>query len=65
MCAFRKTEVVEERDIESSIVKSPIQLEDGLEILGHQVETDHGPLDVLAVDQNKTLVIIEIKKKIS
>ena len=62
MCPFKKMEVNEEREIESFIIRNPDQLEDGLKILGHQVETDRGPLDVLAVDRNETLAVIEIKR---
>jgi len=62
MCAFEKIEVSKEREIESSIVKTPEQLEDGLRVLAHQVQTDRGPLDILAIDPNDTLVVIEIKR---
>jgi len=63
LCAFKRLEINEERELESFIVKNPNQLEDGLRVIGHQVQTDKGPIDVLALDKNETLVVIEIKKE--
>lgn len=59
---FKEVEVEDETGLEDFIVNYPEQLEKGLKVIGRQVRTSYGPLDVLCVDSNGALVVIEIKK---
>ena len=59
---FRKVEVEDEKELEDLIVKNPERLEKDLKVVGRQVRTSHGPLDVLCVDSDGALAVIEIKK---
>src|SRR3990172_5259164 len=54
-----------ERELESILVANPDVIEQGLHIISHQHPTDSGPLDILAVDSEGTLVIIELKNEAS
>ena len=47
---------------ETLLVGSPDMLMDGLKLIGRQVPTEGGPLDLLGVDQNGTLVVFELKR---
>lgn len=51
-----------ESDLESWIEADPTLLEGGLAIVGRQLQTQAGPLDLLAVDGSGTLVVVEIKR---
>ena len=51
-----------EQDLEELLVASPDLLMDGLTLIGRQVPTDGGPLDLLGVDADGRLVVFELKK---
>lgn len=55
---------MEESEIEDYLVRNPEAIEEGMRLLGHQIRTDSGPLDILAVDEDNILYVIEIKSKI-
>jgi len=48
--------------LESLLVQSPDLLMDGLTLVGREVPTDGGPLDLLGVDEDGHLVIYELKR---
>lgn len=53
---------VKEKELESLLIKDLSVIDDELKILGRQIETDSGVLDVLAFYQeNKSLAIMELK----
>ena len=52
----------EAQDLEEWIVSDPSIIRPGLEIIGRQVATQSGPLDLLAVDRSGNLVVIELKR---
>lgn len=53
-----------ERDqLEPIIITNPDVIEPGLKIVAHQLSTDSGPLDILGVDAEGTLVVIELKNE--
>jgi len=54
---------IEESELEDYLVKHPKAIEEGMKILGHQITTDSGPLDILAVDKDDILVVIELKNE--
>lgn len=55
---------VNEKELEDLLIKNPEAIEEGTTILGRQVKTDSGPLDILAVDDDGILTIIELKDEI-
>ena len=62
----RKKEIINpavyyESDIENLLVKYPDWIEEGLKILGNQVQTSTGPLDLLCEDKDGNIVIVELK----
>jgi len=52
----------ESYDLESWIASNPSVIEQGLVIIGRQVHTESGPLDLLALDRAGNTVIIELKR---
>jgi hypothetical protein len=52
---------LEEKELESRIIRVPELIEEGLTYLEHQRGTGEGRLDILFVDANKTLVVAELK----
>lgn len=54
---------MEESEIEDYLVKNREAIEEGMIILGHQIRTDSGPLDILALDEDNVLIVIEIKSE--
>lgn len=54
-----------EQELETMLVSHLDIIEDGLTLLAHQHPTDSGPLDILAVDSDGTLVVIELKNEAS
>jgi len=53
-----------ERDrLEPMLVANPDVIEEGLKVITHQQQTDSGPLDILGVDAEGTLVVIELKNE--
>ena len=55
-----KTET--EHELEEVITRSPEMIMDDLKIIGRQVETAGGPLDLLGVDGDGNLVVLELKR---
>jgi len=53
-----------EEMLEEALVKSPTLLSDGLKLVGRQIETPGGPLDLLGVDEDGRLVVFELKRGI-
>ena len=51
-----------EEMLEEVLVRSPSLLSDGLKLVGRQIETRGGPLDLLGVDEDGRLVIFELKR---
>lgn len=54
---------VAEPELEGLLVKNPEAIEEGMRILGRQIRTDTGPLDILAVDEEGNLTVIELKNE--
>ena len=52
-----------EGSLEDALVKNPDMLMRGLKLVGRQMPTDNGVLDLLGVDENGTLVVFELKRK--
>lgn len=61
----RQVDIKEREQLEPLIVEHSAYIEDGLQIIAHQHPTDSGPLDILAVDSDGTLVIMELKNEAS
>jgi len=51
----------EREELEPLLVDNSDVIERGLKVITHQLMTDSGPLDILAVDFNGALVVIELK----
>jgi hypothetical protein len=51
-------------DLESWIASNPTIIGSDLAIIGRQVQTKSGPLDLLAIDNDGNLVIIELKRDV-
>ena len=51
-----------ERDLEDILVQNPELLGDGVALVGRQIRTDSGPLDLLGVTSDGTLVVYELKR---
>ena len=51
-----------EQDLEELLVASPDLLMNGLTLIGRQVSTDGGPLDLLGIDADGRLVVFELKR---
>lgn len=52
---------VDETELENLLFADPEAIEDRVTILGRQVPTDSGPLDLLAMDADNILTVIELK----
>ena len=52
----------ETNDLETWIASNPAIINPDLVIIGRQVTTKSGPLDLLAIDRSGNLVIIELKR---
>lgn len=52
----------ESLDLEEWITTNPEIIGSGLEIIGRQVNTKSGPLDLLAIDQTGNIIVIELKR---
>jgi hypothetical protein len=55
---------VSEKELEDLLNEDPEAIEEGMRILGRQIKTDSGILDVLAVDTDGALTVIELKNEI-
>lgn len=51
-----------ERDLEDILVRNPELLGDGVALVGRQIRTESGPLDLLGVTSDGTLVVYELKR---
>ena len=51
-----------ERLLEDTLVNSPDMLDEELQLVGRQLRTASGPLDLLGVDGNGRLVVFELKR---
>jgi RecB family endonuclease NucS len=58
---LKKINIREREELEPMIIDDPELIEEGLKIITHQLMTDSGPLDILAIDSDNCLVIIELK----
>ncbi len=65
MIKVKAISVREREELEPLLIANPDLIEDGLKIISHQQPTDSGPLDILAVDEEETLVVIELKNEAS
>jgi len=54
-------EELDEKELEDRVRQAPYLIEDGLRFVDHQRKTERGPLDVLLVDRDNTLVVAELK----
>ena len=60
LATTRKTET--EELLERILTKNPNMLQNGLELVGRQLDTAGGPLDLLGVDSEGKLVVFELKR---
>ncbi|NLP18375.1 MAG: DUF91 domain-containing protein, partial [Firmicutes bacterium] len=51
-----------ENQLEDILVSSPNLLMTGLKLVGRQVATEGGPLDLLGVDEDGNLIVFELKR---
>lgn len=51
-----------ERDLEDILAQNPELLGDGVALVGRQIRTEGGPLDLLGVTSDGTLVVYELKR---
>jgi hypothetical protein len=51
-----------EKTLENMILSDSNILSEDWMLIGHQVPTNHGPLDLLAIDRERGLVVIELKR---
>ena len=56
---------VEEKELEDLLVEDSDEIEEGMKILGRQIMTDSGPLDILAVDADNVLAVVELKNEVN
>lgn len=52
-----------ENTLEETLVQRPEMLENGLHLVGRQMPTESGPLDLLGVDAGGRLVVFELKRE--
>ncbi len=60
---IRPAEISERDLLEPMLVANPETIEDGLEVITHQQQTNTGPIDIPGVDAEGTLVVIELKNE--
>jgi len=63
MIKLKAVSVREKEELEPLLIANPGVIEEGLKIIAHQLPTSSGPLDILAVDDEGTLVVIELKNE--
>ncbi len=54
--------LTESYDLEEWIISNPEILGEDITIIGRQINTSSGPLDLLGIDKNGNIVIIELKR---
>ena len=52
----------ESYDLEEWIISNPEILGEDITVIGRQINTSSGPLDLLGIDRNGNMVIIELKR---
>ncbi len=57
---YKRVEITE-KELENAVRQAPTLIEEGLNFVDHQRKTERGPLDVLLVDSDGTLVLAELK----
>jgi len=65
MIKVKPINLLEREELEPLLIENPDVIEQGLKVISHQLKTDSGPLDILAVDSEGTLVVIELKNEAS
>jgi Holliday junction resolvase-like predicted endonuclease len=63
MIKVKAVSVREREELEPLLIANPDIIEEGLKVVTHQHPTDSGPLDILAVDSEGTLVVVELKNE--
>jgi hypothetical protein len=63
MIKVKAVSVREKEELEPLLVANPQIIEEGLKVVDHQHPTDSGPLDILAIDSEGTLVVVELKNE--
>ena len=58
----RRPSVDYERSFEEMLIKSPDMLGEGVALVGRQLMTESGPLDLLGIDEDGKLVVYELKR---
>ena len=60
---LKSVSIGERDELEPILIANPDVIEEGLQIITHQQLTNTGPLDILGVDAEGTLVVIELKNE--
>ena len=58
----RRPSVDYERSFEEMLIQSPDMLGEGVALVGRQLMTESGPLDLLGIDEDGKLVVYELKR---
>lgn len=62
---LREIRLGERDELEPMLAENPEVIEQGFQVVAHQLQTDTGPLDLLGVDSDSTLVVVELKNEAS
>lgn len=62
---LKEVRLKEREELEPLLVDNPDSIEEGMKILAHQLPTDSGPLDILALDADGVLTVIELKDEVN
>ena len=65
MIKVKTVSLREKEELEPLLIAHPDIIEEGLKVITNQLPTDSGPLDILAVDSDGTLIVIELKNEAS
>ncbi|MBI5828730.1 MAG: DUF91 domain-containing protein [Chloroflexi bacterium] len=60
---LRPVSISERDELEPIIVDNPEAIEKGFKIVSRQLQTPSGPLDLLAISEDGTLVVVELKNE--
>ena len=58
---FKEIQLRNEAELESILKKNPSMIEENFQIIGNQLTTPTGRIDMLGVDSNGTLALVELK----
>ena len=61
---LKKIDIKEKEELEPMLVANPSLVEEGMKVVAHQLGTSTGPLDILAVDEDGTLAVLELKNEV-